>query len=140
MQYAFIRFTSPAFYGQKPSAFDPLTGSVTVPCYPRSSEDSLGTFQFCVRDKTTAREDLAKSIASIKSAYQRIVQEDSSLDLLLFLGSMERGSKLFRQQNWESSQLSQALLTDGKKPPLIGGLYTSGVFTNSLSSQTTAVM
>lgn len=56
---------------------------------------------------------------------------------VLLLGSMERGNKVFRHQNWESLQLYHQIQSNlvsngekGKLPPSIGGFYSAGTILN----------
>jgi len=86
------------FYGQKPTSFDPMSGSITLSSMPittftstddnnvdnksqaPSSSSSLSssstttesrisgpTFQFCIRDSVTARQDLETAMTSLQN-------------------------------------------------------------------------
>lgn len=110
------------FYGQKPLAFDPFTGSITVPVLPKQSADgqpSRVAFQFAMRDTATARADLVRAAGLLGAAVRRGsgpgvgaagagvagVGAVSGLEgaagsvgsvplACLMLGSMERGNKV----------------------------------------------
>ena len=144
------------FYGQKPTSFDPMSGSITLSSMPiiipssstpinnvvttgsdhdQSIEDDPSssletvergpTFQFCIRDSVTARQDLEMAMESMQNklsiykisndddgdddvldkadandatvdATTSVVSSSISKPLALFmLGSIERGNKLF---------------------------------------------
>mmetsp|Transcript_28210 Transcript_28210/g.40169 ORF Transcript_28210/g.40169 Transcript_28210/m.40169 type:complete len:928 (+) Transcript_28210:19-2802(+) len=143
-------FDSAQFYSQKPIAFDPMTGSITVSCLPEplqtNSEsespqaESGQTFQFCVRDTPTARQDLQEASESLRSMLQNIKDDQSTANddhplAVLMFGSMERGNKVFRYQSWESRQMYQSIKDTGFAASLpLAGLFSSGAFTNRLST------
>lgn len=109
------------FFGQKPTAFDPLTGSITVPCLPPNS-----AFQFCMRDAPTARQDLAKAGAKLGAA---LAACSTPPDCVLLLGSMERGNRVFRLANWEARAVQAELLgADCCASVPVAGLYSAGTF------------
>ena len=144
------------FYGQKPTSFDPMSGSITLSSMPiiipssstpinnvvttgsdhdQSIEDDPSssletvergpTFQFCIRDSVTARQDLEMAMESMQnklSIYKISNDDDGDVDVLdkadandatvdattsvvsssiskplalFMLGSIERGNKLF---------------------------------------------
>eukprot|EP01035_Chromulina_nebulosa_P028896 gene28896-38217_t len=139
-------FDSPQFFGQKPIAFDPLTGSITVPCLPDKNKEEGNvaakgggqTFQFCVRDNPTAREDLQKASGTMQIILQGM--QSSIPDVVdvkplafLMIGSMERGNKIFRYQSWESKNMFQTIKDNGFGDTVpIAGLFSAGAFTNKL--------
>lgn len=111
--------SSDDFFGQKPTAFDPFTGSITVPCLPPSA-----SFQFCMRDTPSARLDLAKASGKLGQA---LGQSDAYA--LLLLGSMERGNKVFRFSSWESKQVySQLVDSSAEKQVPVSGFFSAGTF------------
>lgn len=155
------------FYGQKPTAFDSLSGGITLSSMPRTttattvvtttttttatedvSNPSHGpTFQFCIRDTNTARLDLQLAtnclqnnlvnIATNIAKNEDITKSDESPFALLMLGSMERGNRVFRYQNWESRQLYQSLKESGFHSKVsVSGLYSFGSFTTKMTSST----
>ena len=137
----FIRLELNDFYGQKPTSFDPMSGSITLSSMPNTKFTSVDdnnvnnknqallssttttesrisgpTFQFCIRDSVTARQDLETAMTSLQnklSIYNQDVDKtiaDSLKDVntytagttatssslskplaLFMLGSIERG-------------------------------------------------
>ena len=65
-----------------------------------------GTFQFCVRDVSTSKQDLIQSKITLKNILLNNQNSYHPLAILMF-GSIERGNKLFRYNSWESGQLYQ---------------------------------
>ena len=113
------------FFGQKPLTFDPLSGSITVPSSP-----GLGSsFQFCIRDSTSARQDLLVASEKLQQLLKESVDCGSDPLALMMIGSMERGNKVFRYQSYEAlqmySQLTGAGLA-GRVP--VTGLFSYGAF------------
>ena len=146
--------SSPSFFGQKPIAFDPLSGSITVPSMPTLSTLSTSqqpllpvpgigcSFQYIIRDPTTARKDL---LLATNKLYSMLSQgQDSTSDsdsggshtggkeplALLMIGSMERGNKVFRYRSYESIQLYSRL----KQASLASTVPISGLVGFGLSS------
>jgi small ligand-binding sensory domain FIST len=113
------------FFGQKPIAFDPLSGSVTVPSMPGVGS----SFQFIIRDATSARQDLQLAADKLESVLSQAASTGSDPLAMFMIGSMERGNKVFRFQSYEAlqlySKLQQANIAD--KVP-ISGLYSYGAF------------
>jgi len=104
------------FYGQKPTSFDPMSGSITLSSMPiiipssstpinnvvttgsdhdQSIEDDPSssletvergpTFQFCIRDSVTARQDLEMAMESMQnklSIYKKSNDDDGDGDVL----------------------------------------------------------
>ena len=84
---------SPQFFGQKPVAFDGLSGSITVPSLPGRQ----AAFQFCVRDATSSRQDLLAATGRLRDLLKEAQARKSNPLALLLVGSMERGSKVRRK-------------------------------------------
>jgi small ligand-binding sensory domain FIST len=81
--------TSEFFFGQKPTAFDPLTGSITVPSLPSSDSDIV--FQFCVRDSSNALLDSQRAQLTIRSLVESAKKQNANPLALFMIGSNERG-------------------------------------------------
>ncbi len=125
--------TSPFFFGQKPVSFEPLVGSITIPCRIKPGH----LFQFCVRDATATRQDLSLAMSKVSNILQNCQYNNAHIMSVLLLGSMERGNKVFRHQNWESLQLYHQIQSNlvkhsdnDKSPPSIGGFYSAGTILN----------
>jgi small ligand-binding sensory domain FIST len=56
---------SKEFFGQKPIAFDPFTGSITVP----SLAGVGASFQYVVRDSPSARKDLVLANGKLRGDF-----------------------------------------------------------------------
>lgn len=117
-----IRADASDFYVQEPSAYDELTGGISLPCVPTVEDSNVDTttkkmnivntvndvlrkdrgigasFQFCVRSSALARQDLIRTRADLEAQLVSKSSADENQDplALLMLGSMERGSKVFR--------------------------------------------
>lgn len=101
-----------------------------------SSADA--TFQFCVRDSATSRQDLE---AACQTLQQSLSSGAAAPLAVLMLGSMERGNRVFRYQHWESSQVNNVLRSVQQQRgqaqqqqqqllPPVCGMYSAGSFTS----------
>lgn len=121
-------------FAQKPTAFDPLTGSITVPYLMKAALDDDATktttntdadilFRFCVRNSARARQDLMKVADKVKADLIESSRRGNDAIGTFLLGSTERGIKVFRVQDSESNQF---YASTGKVA--LGGLFGSGAF------------
>lgn len=123
-------------YAQKPTAFDPMTGSVSLP-YLEDLSLFTGVkdffFRFCVRSPATARQALATTISTIRKDNNNAQQEGLQAMGALLLGSQDRGVKVFRVRDWESQQLQAVINADGKGNGVVsvGGMFGAGAFFQS---------
>lgn len=84
-----------------------------------------------------ARQELRRCLQGLRSVMQNTARPFSAI----MLGSVDRGNRVFRYSNWESSLLYQQLLeTDHASDVAIAGLYGQGVFTVLDDGRTPAVM
>ena len=120
------------FFSQKPSAFNPYSGSIMAPSRPVQG----GTFQFCVRNGLTTKSSVLRSQRELS----RCLSQLKSPPLLsIVLNSVDRGSKSFRYQSWESIQIYFNMKDAGFEIPVVG-MFSTGAFARLTlsSSQTTA--
>ena len=112
------------FFGQKPIAFDPFTGSITLPVLPPAA-----AMQFAMRDTATARADLVLASTKLRAAVRRASSSTASPLACLLLGSMERGNKVFRYSSFEAKGVYAQLEEVGAavRVPVMG-LHGAGVF------------
>jgi hypothetical protein len=117
---------SKEFFGQKPIAFDPFTGSITVP----SLAGVGASFQYVIRDSPSARKDLILANGKLRGMLSKVVAQGTTPLALFMIGSMERGNKVFRYQSWEAQQLHSQLKSANMAESVpITGLYSYGAFT-----------
>lgn len=111
----------PDFFSQKPTSFDPYTGSLSVSALPEQG----GSFQFCVRDGKASRREVTDTQAQIAA----LVSAPLATPVLgLLVGSMDRGNKLFRFQSWESLQMFHSLRDSGFGEAPVSGFFSNGAF------------
>ena len=120
------------FFSQKPSAFNPYSGSITAPSQPLKG----GTFQFCVRNGLTTKSSVLKSQRELSDCLNQLKYPPL---LSIMLNSVDRGSKSFRYQSWESIQVYFNLKDAGYDVPVVG-MFSTGAFAKLALSptQTTA--
>jgi indole-3-glycerol phosphate synthase len=92
-----------------------------------------------VRNPLVARQELRRCMEGLRST----LQSNSHPYSVMMLGSIDRGNRVFRYSNWESSLLYQQLQqTNHARNVPIAGLYGQGVFTilDDAKTRTPAVM
>eukprot|EP01041_Mallomonas_annulata_P005863 gene5863-11839_t len=80
------------FFGQKPTTFDPIKGSISIPSLPGKG----CLIQYCIRDAPAARQDAQKALRELRTHLEQTGTDGSELKTVLMLGSIERGNKVFR--------------------------------------------
>jgi small ligand-binding sensory domain FIST len=129
----------PGYCGQKPTGFEPLTGSITIPSVPVAQTDEKVFLQFCVRDDLAARADLVRarsSLGTLLSGPEALVPQ-----VALLFGSMERGTRVFRFSSWESRQIREEIQEQcGKTALPVAGMYSNGAFSGQHSGSGAPVM
>lgn len=122
------------FFGQKPTAFDPLTGSITVHSLPDKDIDII--FQFCVKDSSNALLDAQRAQLKIRGLVESAKKQKSNPFALFMIGCNDRGNKIFRYQSWEAIQLHHQMSEAGFRTTLSpNGFYGDGAFSRLTSSK-----
>jgi small ligand-binding sensory domain FIST len=122
------------FFGQKPTAFDPLTGSITVHSLPDKDIDIV--FQFCVKDSSNALLDAQRAQLKIRGLVESAKEQQSSPFALFMIGCNDRGNKIFRYRSWEAIQLHHQMSEAGYRTALSPhGFYGNGAFSRLTSSK-----
>ena len=105
---------------------------MTVPALPL---DDVGraSFQFAVRDSGVARRDVRRAQGVLAAAVG--AQVSAGIDAppatpkaVFLMGSMERGSRVFRFNSFESQQVAAGMKASGSADVPIAGLYGYGAF------------
>ena len=121
------------YSSQAPTAFNPTEGSLTLPHVGAQDE----FVQFVVKDALSARRDLLSANSQVRSIVQSSKDSGGEVLGVVVLSSEDRGTKLFRFNSWESSQvrhqLRQVLGDDLPLPPVFG-LFAAGAFFGSSDS------
>ena len=119
------------FFSQRASAFNPYSGSITAPSQPAQG----GTFQFCVRNSLTTK----LSVLNSQKELSKYLSLSNSPPLAaLMINAVDRGSKSFKYQSWESLQVYFTLKDTEFDIPVVG-MFSSGAFARlALSSSKTS--
>eukprot|EP01031_Cornospumella_fuschlensis_P028222 gene28222-34080_t len=107
-------------FGQRPSNLNPTKGSFSL----AAAVDTSLRFNFAVKDTFLARASLKQVTQSL-----RYLLQDASTELdvkgVVCLGSGDRGVKMFRVRNYETSCISDEM---NKHSTKIGGMHAGTVF------------
>ena len=81
---------------------------MSIPGLPSSPSNNSGNtgclMQFCIRDAPAARLDAQRALQEVRGHLDAARGADSEVKALLMLGSLERGSKVFRfKVQWDGT-------------------------------------
>mgnify|MGYP001945313524 CR=1 FL=1 len=117
------------FCSQRPTTFDPFSGSVSVPALPTDAHGKA-SFQFCVRDSAVARADLKRAQSALSTHMKDKVSSGLIPKAAFLIGSMERGARVFRFSSFESGHMTSSLQEAGCTDVPVVGMYSYGSFAN----------
>lgn len=133
-------------FGQKPTAYDPLSGSITLPylqdmlaMYLSASESSSSPIhlRFCVRNSPASRVDVYRILdTSLSQDIQQLHDVNKNPYAMLHFGSLDRGVKSFRVKDWESKQLYDTIsalsISKASPTPAAAAVVVAGMMSHSV--------